>query len=180
MGVDWRVAPRQESALDPDVREHIEAAVRGFQEILDGKLTGVYLHGSLAAGAFSRAKSDIDLLVVVESGLSEGERRRLARLLTSLSEVRPIPEDIEMSVILEDDAQNFPSSAPVSSSTTAHLSWKAVHQRQEQAPMGARTDRDLAAHCTVTQGEGSDAGWQANSGGLWAGTPRGLSRRNSR
>ena len=79
--------------MDRDVWDHIEAAVRGFQDILVGKLSGVYLHGSLAAGAFSRAKSDIGLLVVVMSGRSEEDRRRLALLLTSLSERRQILGD---------------------------------------------------------------------------------------
>ena len=49
--------------MERAVRDHIEVAVRGFQEILGGKLTGVYLHGSLAAGAFNRAKSDILLVI---------------------------------------------------------------------------------------------------------------------
>ena len=138
--------------MDRDVREHIEAAVRGFQEILGGRLTGVYLHGSLAAQAFNRTKSDIDLLVVVESGLSEGERRRLARLLTSLSEVRPIPEDIEMSVILEDDARTFRHPLPFEFHNSA--SEMEAILSGEQTSWGVRTDRDLAAHCTVTRAKG--------------------------
>ena len=138
--------------MDRDVREHIEAAVRGFQEVLGDKLTGVYLHGSLAAGAFSRAKSDIDLLVVVESSLREEERRRLARLLTSLSERRPIPEDIEMSVILEDDARTFRHPLPFEFHNSA-AELAAVLSGMPM-PSGARRDRDLAAHCTVTRAKG--------------------------
>ena len=135
-----------------DVREHIEAAVRGFQEILVGKLTGVYLHGSLAAGAFNRVKSDIDLLVVVKSGLSEEERRRLAQLLPPLSERRPIHGDIEMSVILEESARNFCHPLPFEFHNSAP-EMEAILGGQ-RASWGQRTDRDLAAHCTVTRAKG--------------------------
>ena len=126
--------------------------MRGFREILDSKLTGVYLHGSLAAGAFSRSKSDIDLLVVVESGLSDDERLRLAKLLTSLSERRPIPEDFEMSVILENDVRGFSHPLPFEFHNSAS-ELKAI-LKDGQAPPGGRTDRDLAAHCTVTEAKG--------------------------
>lgn len=138
--------------VDRDVREHIEAAVRGFREILGGALTGVYLHGSLAAGAFDRTRSDIDLLVVAERGLSGEERRRLARLLTSLSERRPIPEEIEMSVILEGDARAFRHPLPFEFHNSA-CEMEATLSG-EQTSWRGRTDRDLAAHCTVTRAKG--------------------------
>ena len=138
--------------MDRDVREHIEAAARGFQEILGLGLTGVYLHGSLAAGAFDRARSDIDLLVVLKSGLSEDERRRLAQLLTSLSGRRPIPEDIEMSVILEDDARDFRHPLPFEFHNSAGEMGAILSG--EQTSWAGRTDRDLAAHCTVTRAKG--------------------------
>ena len=138
--------------MERDVRDHIEAAVCGFRQILDGKLTGVYLHGSLAAGAFSRSKSDIDLLVVVEGGLSDDERLRLAQLLTMLSERRPIPEDIEMSAILEDDVRDFRHPLPFEFHSSA--SELEAILKGAQAPPGGRTDRDLAAHCTVTRAKG--------------------------
>ena len=126
--------------------------MRGFRETLGGKLTGVYLHGSLAAGAFNRARSDIDLLVVVKSGLSAEERRRLAQLLTSLSERRPIPEEIEMSVILEDDARRFRHPLPYEFHSSA--SEMGAILSGQPAPPGVRTDRDLAAHCTVVRAKG--------------------------
>ncbi len=138
--------------MERDVREHIEAAVRGFREILGPKLTGVYLHGSLAAGVFDRARSDIDLLVVVERRLGDGERRGLAQLLTSLSEGRPIPEDIEMSIVLEDEVRHFRHPLPFELHNSA--SELAAILSGRQASWGARTDRDLAAHCTVTRAKG--------------------------
>ena len=126
--------------------------MRGFQEILGLGLTGVYLHGSLAAGAFDRARSDIDLLVVVKSGLNEDERRRLAQLLTSLSGRRPIPEDIEMSVILEDAVRDFRHPLPFEFHNSAGEMGAILSGKQ--ASWSSRTDRDLAAHCAVTRAKG--------------------------
>ncbi|MFE9204744.1 aminoglycoside adenylyltransferase domain-containing protein [Micromonospora sp. NPDC007230] len=40
-------------------------------DIVDGALRSVILHGSLAAGGFRPGRSDIDLLVVVDGGLSD-------------------------------------------------------------------------------------------------------------
>ena len=37
------------------------------QDILGNELTGIYLHGSAALGCFNPFKSDIDLIVVVNS-----------------------------------------------------------------------------------------------------------------
>ena len=124
----------------------------GFREILGRNLTGVYLHGSLAAGAFDRARSDIDLLVVAKRSLGDGERRRLAQLLTSLSDRRPIREDIEMSVILEDEVRNFRHPLPFEFHNSA--SELEAILSGEQTPSGVRTDRDLAAHCTVARAKG--------------------------
>ena len=137
--------------LERDVREHIDAAVRGFRGILGPNLTGVYVHGSLAAGAFDRGRSDIDLLVVVGRGLSGDDRRRIAQLLTLLSERRPIPEDIEMSVVLEDEVRDFRHPLPFELHNSAS-ELEAI--LGDQALRGARTDRDLAAHCTVTRAKG--------------------------
>jgi predicted nucleotidyltransferase len=47
---------------------------------LGGKLVGLYLYGSLAAGDFDRGSSDIDLLAVTSSDVEEGEFERLREM----------------------------------------------------------------------------------------------------
>ena len=45
----------------------LKALVEAAKGAFGANLTGVYLHGSLAMGCFNPKKSDIDLLVVVET-----------------------------------------------------------------------------------------------------------------
>lgn len=53
---------------DPDVRAYVLAAV----DAMAVDVLGAYVHGSLAMGCYYRAKSDLDVLVVVPSGLTCG------------------------------------------------------------------------------------------------------------
>jgi streptomycin 3"-adenylyltransferase len=48
------------------VDEQVDRLVAGFRDILGDNLHGIYLHGSLALGCFNPARSDIDVLVVVD------------------------------------------------------------------------------------------------------------------
>jgi predicted nucleotidyltransferase len=48
-----------------------------LQSILGANLTGVYLYGSLTQRAFDAARSDVDLMVVVQRDLSDTQFRRL-------------------------------------------------------------------------------------------------------
>ena len=58
---------------DEDIRGFIGDIVRSFRDFLGPKLTGVYLHGSLAVGSYHRGKSDIDLLIAVKKPLGQDE-----------------------------------------------------------------------------------------------------------
>ena len=49
-----------------DVNAVLDELVTGVQAILDPRLVGIYLDGSLALGDFDPAKSDIDFVVVTE------------------------------------------------------------------------------------------------------------------
>ena len=55
-----------------------------YRAILGDKLTGVYLHGSLAFGCFTWATGDIDFLVVAESPLTQAEKETLVRVITTI------------------------------------------------------------------------------------------------
>ena len=51
-----------------------------MREALGGKLVGLYLYGSLAAGDFDRGSSDIDLLAVTSADVDAGEFERLREM----------------------------------------------------------------------------------------------------
>lgn len=114
------------------------------------RTVGVYLHGSLAMGGFVRPKSDLDLIAVTDTPLSDGARSSLATDLVELFDYRPITGGVEVSVIRREVAEAFRHPAPYE----FHFSeqWAAGARRGEAGPSG--TDPDLAAHCTVVRSRG--------------------------
>lgn len=69
--------------LEKPPKEAIQA-LGIIKELLGSSVVGVYLHGSAVMGGL-RIKSDVDVLVVVNHGLSEEARRRLADRLMLIS-----------------------------------------------------------------------------------------------
>ena len=145
MGQQWE-------DCDEDIRGFLNDVVSGFRDFLDVNLTGVYLHGSLATGCYNRAKSDIDLLIVVKKPLDEDERRRFALLCVTFSDRRPTPGDVELSVILEGDARKFTHPLPFEVHYSEDHRDTILRGRQDYSQ--SRTDRNLAAHCTVVRARG--------------------------
>ncbi len=47
------------------------------KEIIGNKLTGIYLHGSMAMDCFNPEKSDIDLLIVIENDITDVQKMEL-------------------------------------------------------------------------------------------------------
>jgi predicted nucleotidyltransferase len=66
--------------LPPDVSALIVALLAGLREALGDNLLGVYPRGSLALGDFDPGYSDVDVLVVTQQRVSEGEFAALAAL----------------------------------------------------------------------------------------------------
>lgn len=54
-----------------------------------GKLTGVYLHGSIAMGCFNPMKSDMDILVIVEDAITDFQKKTFINSLISLNDYLP-------------------------------------------------------------------------------------------
>ena len=54
--------------------------MRQIRGALGERLAGLYLHGSMACGDFDPACSDLDLLAVLASDLTETEFQRLRRM----------------------------------------------------------------------------------------------------
>lgn len=137
----------------PDtVRDQVEGLVRAAREFLGENLAGIYLHGSLALGCFNPERSDVDILVVTERGLTPNEKSRIAELLLRHSG-RPSP--IEISFLQKGHIHPWKYPTPFD----FHYSedWREKYEgilsssdlnRWEYFP---ETDEDLAAHIIVTQ-----------------------------
>ena len=78
--------PQQWPDVDGDIKEWTDQIIERLG-LLRG-VVGVYLHGSLAMGGFYRPKSDLDLLVVVDSPLTDEHRRSLATDMLGRNNVR--------------------------------------------------------------------------------------------
>jgi len=72
----------------PHQNEQIQSVLVALHRILGDALLGVYLHGSAVSGGLQR-QSDIDLLAVVESELTESQRNALLMALLRLSGRHP-------------------------------------------------------------------------------------------
>mgnify|MGYP001343181898 CR=1 FL=1 len=137
---------------DDDLRAFVNETVTELANVLGDRLTAVTVHGSLAAGCFYRAKSDVDLLVVVDRRLSAPDRDRVARTLAAVSAGRPIVGDLEVSVLASEHAQTFrhPSRFEVHYSSM----WRDAIVDGRVDHTVDRTDEDLAAHVTVARARG--------------------------
>lgn len=130
--------------------ELLEKIKIAYQHVLQEKLVGIYVHGSLAFGCFQWNKSDIDFLVVVKEALTQREKEALIRVLLELDEYAP-QKGFEMSVVLESVCQSFVYPTPY------ELHFSNFHKERFRADLTGYceslhgTDKDLAAHFTVTR-----------------------------
>lgn len=72
-----------------DVNEVIDSLLTQMQAILQGKLVGVYLFGSLVMGDFDPDTSDIDLLIATTELINQTEFDALHRMQQALVAQRP-------------------------------------------------------------------------------------------
>jgi hypothetical protein len=77
----------------PEVDKLLNALCDGIHGILGDRLAGLYLYGSLVTGDFDLAVSDIDLLAVVGSDLTEQEFAQLNDLHTIVAAAYPAWHD---------------------------------------------------------------------------------------
>ena len=141
--------PQSWSDCDPDLSAYILQSVDAMR--LDP--VGVYLHGSLAMNCFYRAKSDVDLLVVVPETLSEAQRRQAARALAQRSLDRPMLGDLEVSVLTVEQAANHQHPQPFEVHYSAAWTAEILADRVDYGTQHA--DPDLAAHITVVRQRGA-------------------------
>ncbi|WP_165949064.1 aminoglycoside adenylyltransferase domain-containing protein [Kribbella turkmenica] len=131
----------------------MEAYVRDALDAIGLRTVGVYVHGSLAMDCFYRAKSDVDVLVVVPETLTGAEREHVARTLAERSEHRPMPGDLELSVLTVEQAANHQHPRPFEVHYSAAWTGSILDGRVDYA--GTHRDPDLAAHITVTRERGA-------------------------
>lgn len=139
---DFAARPQSVADADRDIRLFLIRIAAVMGEVLGARLIGVYVYGSLAQGSYRRDHSDIDVLAVVAATLDPTLRASLARALLALSDGRPTPGDIEVTVITEKTARTFeyPTPYEVQYSSAWH---DAIRDRL--IDFGAqRIDRDLA------------------------------------
>ena len=118
------------------------------KKLLKDNLVGVYLHGSAVMGCFNPAKSDIDLIVVVNSSMTDATKRELMDMVVELNKRAP-EKGIEMSIVKKDACKPFVYPTPFELHFSAmHISWYHDNPEDYIEKMNG-TDVDLAAHFTV-------------------------------
>lgn len=135
---------RSVSDVDRDVKQYLVHIAAALGSALGDKLAGLYVHGSLATGAYHRERSDIDLMAVTTGKLTPQSREALARALVQLSDARPVPRDIEVNVVQERYARSFEHPMPYE----LHYSsaWHERFRRHEFDFEQDRTNVELAAN----------------------------------
>jgi len=92
----------------PEVNSVLESLLARLQAILAQKLAAVYLYGSLVYGDFEPRSSDIDLLALIESPLTNEEFGALQEMHQELALANPRWEDrIEVAYVTLDAIKTF-------------------------------------------------------------------------
>ena len=120
---------------------------------LGDNLTNIILHGSLSFGCYYIPKSDIDILCIIKSPLSENEAREALRTLATLNDARPHIGALESSIVLQKDAHVPQHPIPYE----LHFSEKyaeAIKNNTYNYDQRSGRDPDLAAHFTVARKRG--------------------------
>ena len=133
--------------------EILETIRREYSQILGRNLIGIYIHGSIAFGCFDPRVSDIDFLVVVDQPLTLREKTALIHVLLQSEPYAP-PKGFEMSVVLKGVCDPFVYPTPYELHYSAAYAQAACGDLVRYCEGMHGTDKDLAAHLTVTRAVG--------------------------
>jgi streptomycin 3"-adenylyltransferase len=118
------------------------------REIIGDKLTGIYLHGSMAMDCFNPEKSDIDLLIVIEKDISDAQKMEFMKQVVKLNELAPA-KGLEVSFVKREYCKPFVYPTPFELHfSPMHLQWFRDNPENFVENMKGE-DKDLAAHFTV-------------------------------
>lgn len=118
------------------------------QQIMEGKLTGIYLHGSMAMGCFNPKKSDIDLIVIVEDCISDTQKMQFMEQVVRLNKQAPA-KGLEISVVKREYCNPFIYPTPFELHfSPMHLQWF-YDDPQGYIENMKGADIDLAAHFSI-------------------------------
>lgn len=121
--------------------------------IFEENLTGIYLHGSAVMGCFNSEKSDLDLLVVIREDISDETKFKFMDLVVELNKQAPA-KGLELSVVKEAVCKPFVYPTPFELHfSNTHLNWY-QNNPQDYVEKMKGTDKDLAAHFTITYHRG--------------------------
>lgn len=121
-----------------------------YERILQEKLVGIYVHGSIAFGCFTWEKSDIDFLAVVYEPLTREEKESIISELLDLDKLCP-PKGLEMSVVQKKFCDPFVYPTPYELHYSNDHKERFLSHFHEQCEGLHGTDKDLAAHFTVAR-----------------------------
>lgn len=139
-------------AIDSESAGYIEEVGARLRAEVGRSLVGVYLHGSAVLGGFVRARSDVDLLAVTSTGLTEEAKRGVSEALSPAS--LPCPAaGLEFSAVTVESALH-PVPAP---SFELHLATSADSMRMVDGHMHPG-DPDLVLHFAVCMRHGQTIG----------------------
>ena len=139
--------------MQRDLKEILDIFIERSKEILNGNLTGIYLHGSVVMGCFNPDKSDIDLIIVINEPMTDQVKREYMDMVVELNACGP-SKGIEMSIVTKDVCMPFVYPTPFELHfSVMHMNW------YQSAPVDyilkmKGTDKDLAAHFTIIKNRG--------------------------
>jgi len=141
---DWETCPAS-------IRAQVQAFCTAVQNLLGDNLVAIYLHGSLAMGCFNPDLSDIDLLVIMQQGMTVETKHSIMDVLLRISNA---PRPIETSFLVEQDIHPFRHPLPYdmhySESWREQVSKEQTDGSWRQRNDTIKYDVDLSAHLMVS------------------------------
>lgn len=134
-------------------KELLDDFVKVNKKIFGDKLTGIYLHGSMAMGCFNPKQSDIDLIIVVESEISDAQKMEFMNRIIELNK-QASKKGLELSIVKREVCKPFIYPTPYELHfSPVHLEWFERDLGDYIKNMNG-TDKDLAAHFTIINNYG--------------------------
>lgn len=116
-----------------------------MKRILKERFVGLYIHGSLAEGDFKWERSDIDMLVVIDSYLNSAEKLELLEVLEHLA-VKGPEKGIEISILNKEAIQSSDYPLPFEFHNSRYWYESVMAHGWEHPDRALLVDGDLSSH----------------------------------